>query len=185
VAGIVLRNPGLELRAVNDEALRVRKQQMRIVERAVRPLPTGIAHRRKMREELLAHLTAIYDEELTRLHDPDAALREAVTRFGNPAELARELQDSIPASQRPAWFFERWLGWRAPEPVWRMMLRTSFVSFCFIAVLTGIPLLAGIVLQGWNPRQAVGLRVWGAMSILTPLAQFGLGVCHYRMRDSL
>ena len=45
-----------------------------------------------MREELLAHLTAIYEEEKARLHDSAAAISEAKKRFGNPQELSRELE---------------------------------------------------------------------------------------------
>src|SRR5437016_8579313 len=149
VAGIVLRNLGLSLQQVAQEAMKVRVMQMRIVERAVRPVHAGIKHKRKMREELLAHLTAIYEEEFIRLNDPSAALDAAAKRFGDPAELARELQGAVPLSERIAWHIEHWLGWRAPESVLRMMARTSFLSFCIIAIVTGVPILGGILFAGW------------------------------------
>src|SRR4029453_2663722 len=39
---------------------------MKVVERAVRPLRAGTARKLAMREELLGHLTANYEEELAR-----------------------------------------------------------------------------------------------------------------------
>ena len=59
------------------EVFKVRLAQMRIVERIVRPLRASTPRKRKMREELLAHLSAIYDQELVRLHNPAAALEAA------------------------------------------------------------------------------------------------------------
>ena len=67
------------------------------VERAVRPVRARPARKLKMRQELLAHLAGIYDEELARRGDPAAARAEALRRFGDPAALTRELQDSVPA----------------------------------------------------------------------------------------
>jgi len=75
--------------------------QLRIlVERAVRPVRATMVRKRRMREELLAHLTAIFEEEAARLGDEQAALERAAERFGDPAELAAELQQSAPGSRR-------------------------------------------------------------------------------------
>jgi ATP-dependent Clp protease ATP-binding subunit ClpC len=183
VAGMALRNLGVKLRELCEECLKIRKQQMRIVERAVRPVVAGTRTKRKMREEMLAHLSIIYDEEFASLKDPTAALEAAAKRFGNPAELAQELQASVPAGERRAYEVERWLGWRAPESVLHMMIRTSFISFCFILVVVAIPILAGILIQGWDQTQGPALRVALAMALLTPLAQFAVGMCYYKTRD--
>src|SRR5688500_3028373 len=123
VAGNVLRNLGLNLGQVRRERLKVHLEQMRIVERVVRPVRAGIAHKRKMREELLAHVAEIYTEEQARLDDPAAALKAAAQRLGDPEALARELQDAVPASERLTYHVERRLGWRPPESVARMMGR--------------------------------------------------------------
>src|SRR4051794_18844817 len=85
VAGKVLRNLGLDLARVRSERLKVHLEQMRLVERVVRPVRAGIKHKRKMREELLAHLAGIYDEEQALLNDPPAALEAAARRLGDPA----------------------------------------------------------------------------------------------------
>ena len=185
VAGMVLRNLGLDLARVRTERLKVHLEQMRIVERVVRPVRAGIRHKRRMREEFLAHLAAIYDEEQALLDDPAAALKAAAARLGDPAELARELQDAVPASERLAYHVERWLGWRPPESVARMMGRTALVSFVVVAAIAGVPVFGRILYGGWDSTQAVAVRVFAALVVLTPAAQFALGMCYYRMRDSL
>jgi hypothetical protein len=40
-----------------------------------------------MREELLGHVTSVYEEEVVRLADEQAALQRTAQRFGNPTEL--------------------------------------------------------------------------------------------------
>ena len=87
---------------------RQRLAQLKFVERIVRPVRCTTPRKRKMREELLAHLSAIYDEELSRTSDPDAAWHTAVERFGAPAELTCELQHSVSWSDRVSYYFERW-----------------------------------------------------------------------------
>jgi hypothetical protein len=138
-----------------------------------------------MREELLAHLAAIYDEEQAQLNDPAAALKAAAGRLGDPAGLARELQDAVPASERLAYHVERRLGWRPPESVARMMSRNALVSFVVVAVVLGVPVFGGILYGGWDHSQELAVRVFAALLVLTPAAQFALGLCYYRMRDSL
>src|SRR5688572_6612171 len=115
VAGQLMRGLGLDLAQVRRESLKLRLAQMRIVESAVRPVRVGTKCKRKMREELLAHLSHIFEEELSRLGDPQTALAEAARRFGDPAQLAAELQRALPASERRNYHVERWFGWRAPE----------------------------------------------------------------------
>jgi len=68
---------------------------MKQVERAVRPVPAGRKRKLQMREELLAHLTAIYQEELPRQPSQSAALSAAFDRFGSPAEISAELARGV------------------------------------------------------------------------------------------
>ena len=70
------------------------------VERAVRPVNARPARKRRMRQELLGHLTAAYEEERARLGDDRLALNQALGRFGDPADLTRELQASVPRLER-------------------------------------------------------------------------------------
>ena len=66
-----------------------------IVERAVRPIRAGKSRKRRMREELWGHLVGIYEEEVGRLGDEQAALEQAGQRFGDPRELTEELQGAV------------------------------------------------------------------------------------------
>ena len=60
-----------------------------VVERAVRPVRASTARKRKMREELLAHVIGVFDEESAKLHHDRAALERTALRFSKPA-LPRE-----------------------------------------------------------------------------------------------
>lgn len=100
VAAMVLRNLGLSLEKLGPAVFRLRLEQMKIVERIVRPVPANVPRKRKMREELLAHLTAIYGEEHARLHNSEAALHAAARRLGEPAELSQQLEQSLPTGER-------------------------------------------------------------------------------------
>jgi hypothetical protein len=69
-----------------------------IVERAVRPVQASVFCKRKMREELLAHVSAVFEEEAEKLGEERAALERTALRFGSPVELAGQLQESVSAS---------------------------------------------------------------------------------------
>ena len=73
------------------------------VERAVRAVHASPARKRRMRQELLAHLTGLLEEEKARGGDEQEALTRALQRFGDPAGLSRDLQACVPR-------LERWLG---------------------------------------------------------------------------
>ncbi len=115
VACQVLINLGISLPELTKEVFKVFLAQMKVVERIVRPVKASTPRKRKIREELLAHLSAIYDQELDRLHDPTAALQAAAARLGDSAELANELQKALPFHERFSHFVESWFAWRAPE----------------------------------------------------------------------
>lgn len=77
-----------------------------MVERVVRPVPASTARKGRMREELLGHVTAVFEEELATLGDDEAALERTEQRFGNPDELTGQLLKSVPAKD----FGERVMG---------------------------------------------------------------------------
>ncbi len=185
VAGQVLRNLGLNLAAVAPQVFKTRIAQMRIVERAVRPVQASTARKRKMREELLAHLTSIYDEELSRLHDPAAALDAAANRFGDPSELAGELASALPWTERIGFHAERWFGWRAPESAARYLFRQARHSFTAMAVIFGCAAAIVGLQTGWNQSIWQSVRPAAALLIFTPLGQFVLGMLYFKLRDSM
>jgi hypothetical protein len=67
-----------------------------MVERVVRPVPVSTARKGRMREELLGHVTAVFEEERARLGDDEAAFERTEQRFGNPDELTGQLLKSVP-----------------------------------------------------------------------------------------
>src|SRR5262249_27248302 len=67
-----------------------------IVERAGRPVRASTRRQRAMREELLAHLLGVFEEESARLGDDRAALERTALRFGDPTEVMGELQATVP-----------------------------------------------------------------------------------------
>ncbi len=77
-----------------------------VVERAVRPVRAPTARKRRMREELLAHLSAIFEEEVAKTGDEQAALDRARQRFGDPRALTGQLQETVPRWDRVSTFFE-------------------------------------------------------------------------------
>jgi hypothetical protein len=77
-----------------------------LVERAVRPVRASQSRKQRMREELLAHVTAVFDEEAAQSGDERLALKQTERRFGNPAELTLQLQESLSTSDRWARFQE-------------------------------------------------------------------------------
>ena len=80
-----------------------------LVERAVRPVQSSAVRKWKMREELLAHVVGVFEEE-ARLGDEEAALARTQERFGQAAELTGQLQASVPPSDRAERFFENLFG---------------------------------------------------------------------------
>lgn len=70
------------------------------VERIVRPIRASPWRKDRMREELVAHLTATYQEEFARDGHEAASLTRALERFGKPEQLRRALQDSVPRVER-------------------------------------------------------------------------------------
>ena len=77
-----------------------------VVERAVRPVRASVSCKRKMREELLAHVIGVFEEEFSRLDDEHTALERTALRFGNPSEVTGQLQASVPAGDGITRFFE-------------------------------------------------------------------------------
>jgi hypothetical protein len=99
-----------------------------IVERAVRPVRASTCRKRKMREELLAHVSGVFEEELTNLGDERAALERTALRFGNPAEVTCQLQETVPVSDGILRFWEGQPG----ESTLRGSLRLAWVFELFV-----------------------------------------------------
>jgi hypothetical protein len=77
-----------------------------LVERAVRPVRASISRKRSMREELLAHVTAIFEEEVEKSGDEGIAFERSTQRFGDPREISNELRSSVPRWNRIQGFLQ-------------------------------------------------------------------------------
>lgn len=113
---------------MNDDT---RMQLRKIVERAVRPVRASAARLHRIREELLAHATAAFDEEFERLGDESLAVQRVVQRFGDAAELSRELEQDMPRSERLTWWWERLVRVRVGESAARRALRHGLLAMAF------------------------------------------------------
>jgi hypothetical protein len=161
------------------------KELMIAVERAVRPVRASAGRKDRMREELLAHLTAMYEGELARPGEADAARDRVLRRFGNPPELMRELQGSVSWPERVEFLLEQWLGWRAPETATQYTLRLCARLFSFSMVFVLIS-LAGMLLRGRPPdRIWTQLRVGGSFLVVLHIELFLLGLLYFKTRDAL
>jgi hypothetical protein len=124
------------------------------VERAVRPVAATEKRKLQMREELLAHVTAIFCEEQQRLVDEAAALAATCERFGNPAELMAELNRSAGTWQR----------FGAAVEHWERQLDKSFAKekgqplsrFAMRSLLTMLVLMIGVIITVCGPIWLIG-----------------------------
>lgn len=117
------------------------EQLMLIVEKAVRPVDAPVATKRRMREELYDLVSEIHAEETERGGTPEETLNRTRIRFGDPAELARELQSSLKFNEQTSMWIERRIRRQPGESILRHALRISLFNAGTILLLL---LLVGI-----------------------------------------
>jgi hypothetical protein len=76
----------------------------------------------------LGHLTSVFEEELTRTGDEQLALAQTEIRFGNPSDVAVNLQESVPRFDVAKRFFEELGQPRAGESVLRRAIRLGILA---------------------------------------------------------
>jgi hypothetical protein len=142
-----------------------------IVERVVRPVRASTSHKRKVREELLAHVNAVFDEELSLLRDEPAALARVAHRLGIPGELTSQLQESVSNRDRFDSFLEDFLiGTGVSTP--RLALR-----YTLLALFPEAFLLIAYYVQGRMAEWPIAVSV--------PVLAFVSVLLVGRMRDAL
>jgi hypothetical protein len=120
-----------------------------------------------MREELLAHVVGVFEEEWAKLGDDRAALERTAMRFGNPAEVTSQLQESVPARDAIRRFFE---GRPGEDALW-VLIRVACVAS--VALLVGV--IAALFAAGWVtalPREA--MITFGYVYFAVPADFFGV-----------
>jgi hypothetical protein len=165
-----------------------------IVERAVRRVRASTSRKAKMRKELLAHVSDVYEEE-AKLGDEQAALVCTQERFGQAAELSGQLQASVPRGDCFARFLEYFVV-RPGESTLRRAIRNALMMSLIIGTAVLLrghlwPIIPGIAvlffcftfLNHWmrdalyGPSGHSWLRavlVGGASSLLIPGVTFGV-----------
>jgi hypothetical protein len=149
-----------------------------IVERAVRPVRASTRRKRKIREELLAHVTSVFRQESAKLGDERTALEQTAQRFGNPASLANELQQSVPASDG----IRRFLDGKPGEPALRCAVRLAMLATALSLAIFAVILFAGGSINVWS-SEATWLSVAHIMAV--PLYLFSLVFLTDWMRRAL
>ena len=138
-----------------------------IVERAVRPVRVSNSHRRKFREELLAHVVGVFEEERARVDDDQAALERTALRFGNPAEVTTQLQLSVPAGDS---IVRIWEGQPGEATLWVLLRLACVASACAPVAACVVALAAGRVAA--LPREAMYHATYAFIGL--PLYLFSL-----------
>jgi hypothetical protein len=161
---------------------------MVVVERTVRPVRAGPKRKLRMREELLAHLASIHEEELARLGVDSAARAEAIRRFGDPAALTVELQQSVSFGDRIDARLDRAFGWRPGESATRHSARLAVLMALVILPWLPFALVAAGVRRPHDstvPTTVALLRLFGGVLVFVPLVVFVLSTLSIRMRDAM
>jgi hypothetical protein len=115
---------------MNTDAIKL--ELMKHVERAVRPVIAVSQTKMRMRRELLAHLSAAYEEELAVDGDAPHAVERASRRLGLPAELTEKFQESLSRGELRQARFEAWLRRRSGEALAHYAMRVAAVWTVFI-----------------------------------------------------
>jgi hypothetical protein len=124
-----------------------------IVERSVRLVRASTSRKRKMREELLAHVSGVFEEESARLGDDRAALERTALRFGDSAEVTGQLQDSVPASDGVMRFLEG----RPGDSMLRGALLFAWLEGTFALLALGAALLVAGWISAWSSDELANL----------------------------
>jgi len=142
------------------------RELMKAVERVVRPVRASLARKRRMRDELMAHVTAILDEEV-RLPGPEGeALSRAVRRLGDPAELTVQLQQTVRAGDVMARFVDRlWLD-SLHKPVLPRATRNAKVAALLSLLAFCMPVLLSLLAFATPVPPFVVERRWSLASSL-------------------
>jgi hypothetical protein len=155
-----------------------------VVERAVRPVRATVYSKRKMREELLAHLVSIFAEEMQEAGDEHAALDQVKRRFGDPRELTGELQQAVSQWDRFLYFIENFICFRAGESMLLHAARVAVLPYMWSAI-TCLLVLAVLLIRG--RQYEIGRVMFGflAASVVVSGIVFVLTFLAHGLRNAL
>jgi hypothetical protein len=155
-----------------------------VVERAVRPVRASTSRKRRMREELLAHLTSIFEEEYEKLGDEQAALEQARQRFGDPRQLSGQLQQTVPRWDRFGAILE-WMELQPGESLLHFAGKQFLTMFAGYAVLTAVVGLPLLTIRGRLAELFVTLYIVSIVMIFSAVVTVFVLVLPHRIGRSL
>jgi len=121
-----------------------------IVERAVRPVQASLASKRKMREELLAHVVAIFEDE-ANTGDEQTALSRTAARFGATADLSEQLQATVSVDERVGGWLETIVGFPPRGSMVVLALRhAGLIAALAVVALSAAMAIHGLITGAWN-----------------------------------
>lgn len=156
---------------------------MVVVERAVRPVRASVYHKRRMREELLEHLSAVFDSEMELQSDISTGLELAKRRFGDPVKLTEELQQAVPWWDRLRSLGES-MNLHPGEPMSHFFAKcvTFALAICVVTLLVALPAMmaggkAGDIGIALHVVLAMGIFIaFGSFLFIFVLARIGLAL---------
>jgi hypothetical protein len=125
-----------------------------------------------MREELLAHVTSVFEDEVARLANEQAALERTARRFGNPAELTGQLQESVPTLDSIERFAD-WVSFRPRESTLRSAVRYTII----VEVVALLFLFAVLLILGGRLGELPTDALWYTGAVLLISGYLGFTVC--------
>jgi hypothetical protein len=78
-------------------------QAQEVVERCLQSVSVSNSRKARMRDELLAHILAVFEAECHKRGDETLAIEATLRRFGDTAEIADDLRASITAAGYVGW----------------------------------------------------------------------------------
>ncbi len=129
-----------------------------IVERVVRPVVTGRERKRAMREELLAHVTDVFDLERANVSSDAAALARTRDRLGDAGPLTADLQRAVSRWGRVQGTLQRanWGFWTPAQSTARFACKQGGIlvvlSCLLFALMLTIEQLKGLGDSGFALR---------------------------------
>jgi len=142
-----------------------------IVERCVRPVRASTYCKRKLREELLAHVSGVFDEESARNTDERLAVGQVALRFGNPTEVTAQLQGSIPASDG----FRRYWEGRPGESMLRGAVRFALFEGAICLAVLIIVMFVAEWMSAWSREELI--LVFSSLAFLPMWLCFPVVLC--------
>jgi hypothetical protein len=128
----------------------------------------------KMREELLSHVTAVFEMELATHSDEALAFARTAERFGDPQTLTRQLQESLPRWQVVWGYVEKWFGYAPIDFRPRVAARYAVRASAMTAIVM-LLILAGLKIVAPNPDHARPSLAFEPYAFVAATSLFGFG----------